>query len=215
MRVFGRSSTLGGPTIPYYTICCSELNFFSRIILNAFSLSSPPTNHPHNHRHDPARPGADRGKPPLFPGLLRQPPFQRPEPALILCSESHLRCSNSCRDGSRTHKPSRPAPPSARASCRSTSRPGSSRKTGLPGGLLPGHPGNPPAGQLGGEHKMANRKDYIQKPRRKSACPAAAAPPSRQERSRPLPWSNTRSPRLAIPAWCHLRHHARDKREDG
>ena len=84
MRVFGRSSTLGGPTIPYYTICCSELNFFSKIILNAFSLSSPPPITRTITADDPARPGADRGNPPLFSGLLRPPPFQRPDPALKL-----------------------------------------------------------------------------------------------------------------------------------
>jgi len=52
----------------------------------------------------------------------------------------------------------RPAPPSAGAPGRSTSRPGSSRKTGFPGGLLVGHPGNPPGRHDDAERKKPDRK---------------------------------------------------------
>jgi len=63
-------------------------------------------------------------------------------PVLTNRRESHLTvlplppCGRSC-----------PTPPSVAALYRSTSRPGSSRKTELPGGLCIGHPGNPPGEQ--------------------------------------------------------------------
>jgi len=79
----------------------------------------------------------------------RAPPPRRPSPP-------------GSRSSARSRFSNRPAPAffaasrtsgalaSARwavASCRSASRPGSSRKTGLPGGLLFGHPGKPPDGR--------------------------------------------------------------------
>ena len=61
-------------------------------------LTSPPAEHPHDHRHhaadDPTGAGTHRRDPSLLAGLLRSPALQRPDPALDLLG-SHLRCSRS------------------------------------------------------------------------------------------------------------------------
>jgi hypothetical protein len=62
------------------------------------------------------------------------------------------RCSSSVPSEHRTLWPV--------ASYKSTSRPGSSRKTELPGGLFPGRPGNPPGGQSDEGPKTPDRKGY-------------------------------------------------------
>ncbi len=62
------------------------------------------------------------------------------------------RCSSSVPSEHRTLWPV--------VSYKSTSRPGSSRKTELPGGLFPGRPGNPPGGQSDEGPKTPDRKGY-------------------------------------------------------
>ena len=80
--------------------------------------SSPPAQHPHDHRHhpahDPAGAGADDGNTILSHLAVLE---LRPENASrFLKLRSHLRCSSSCRDGSRIHEPSQLAPSHLRCS---------------------------------------------------------------------------------------------------
>jgi len=110
-----------------------------RVVILMYRLF--PAEHLHQHRHhpahDPAGAGADRRDPLLNTYFLRPPALQGPEPGLEVFAR---RPSVFSRSGS--NEPSRPTPPSSAASGRSTSHPGSSRKTGLPGGLFSGNPGN-------------------------------------------------------------------------
>jgi len=102
------------------------------------------------------------------------PPTTPPAPAPIVetlrsSPAFSARHPSSARIRARTP---RPGPPSARAPGRSTSRPGSFRKTELPGGLLLGHPGNPPGEHYDIEEKKPDRNGYVQKKRRSVAHPA-------------------------------------------